>query len=139
MGDDGVGWRVAERLRGHPLIPGVEVDQLAGGGIGLMERLIGYQRAVIVDAIYTGKFPIGSVHVFGLEELENSFAGHLGSAHETNLRTALELGRRLGVALPEIVTVVAIESQYVYDFSEVLSPAVAASVEGAVQAVLGLL
>ena len=93
LGDDGVGWHVAERLQQQPLPPGVEIDTLALGGIGLMERLIGYQRAIIIDALKTGHFPTGSVHSFRLDELENPFAGHLGSAHETNLQTALELGR----------------------------------------------
>ena len=107
LGDDGVGWAVAERLSQGPLPPGVEIERLASGGIGLMERLVGYQQAVVIDAISTGRYPIGSVHVFALEELENPDAGHLGSAHETNLRTALELGRGLGVVLPEKVSVVA--------------------------------
>ncbi len=139
LGDDGVGWQVAERLSAGPLPPGVEVDRLASGGIGLMERLVGYRRAVVIDAIATGRFPIGSVHTFALEELQNPDAGHLGSPHETNLRTALELGRGLGAILPEQVLVVAIESPYVFDFSEELSPPVAASVEPAARLVLDLL
>ncbi len=139
LGDDGVGWRVAERLSQGPLPPGVEIERLASGGISLMERLVGYQKAVVVDAIATGRYPLGSVHTFALDDLENPYMGHMGSAHETNLSTALELGRSLGAILPEKVMVVAIESPYVYDFSEELSPPVAASVASAAQMVLDLL
>jgi len=140
LGDDGVGWIVAEHLREKQLLsPDVEIDTLALGGIGLMERLIGYQRAIIIDALKTGHFPTGSVHSFGLDELENPFAGHLGSAHETNLQTALVLGRELGADLPDEVTVIAIESPYIYDFSDQLSPEVAAAVEIAAQVVSNLL
>jgi hydrogenase maturation protease len=138
LGDDGVGWHVAERLQQQLLSPGVEIDTLALGGIGLMERLIGYQRAIIIDALKTGHFPNGTVHSFHLDELENPFAGHLGSAHETNLQTALELGRDLGTDLPVEVTVIAIESPYIYDFSDQLSPEVAAAVEIAAQLVSNL-
>jgi hydrogenase maturation protease len=138
LGDDGVGWHVAEFLRQQPLSPGVEIDTLALGGIGLMERLIGYQRAIIIDALKTGHFPTGSVHSFRLDELENPFAGHLGSAHETNLQTALELGRSLGAVLPDEIILIAIESPYVYDFSDQLSPQVAAAVEIAAQLVSNL-
>jgi hydrogenase maturation protease len=138
LGDDGVGWHVAEYLRQQPLAPGVEIDTLALGGIGLMERLIGYQKAIIIDALKTGHFPTGSVHSFRLDALENPFAGHLGSAHETNLQTALELGRDLGADLPHEVTVIAIESPYVYDFSDLLSPEVAAAVDKAAQFVMDL-
>ena len=139
LGDDGVGWHVAEQLREkEPLMPDVEIDTLALGGIGLMERLVGYQRAIIIDALKTGRFPTGSVHSFGLDELENQFAGHLGSAHETNLQTALVMGRELGADLPGEVTVVAIESPYIFDFSDQLSPEVAAAVEKAAQLVSNL-
>ncbi|MDR3573833.1 MAG: hydrogenase maturation protease [Anaerolineaceae bacterium] len=140
LGDDGVGWVIAERLREVQLLPlDVEIDTLALGGIGLMERLVGYQRAVIIDALKTGHFPNGSVHSFRLDDLENQFAGHLASAHETNLQTALEMGRELGADLPSEVLVVAIESPYIYDFSEQLSPEVASAVEKAAQLVSDLL
>ena len=136
LGDDGVGWRVVEELEGHTLAMGVETDQMASGGIGLMERLVGYERAIIVDAIATGSFPTGSVRIFPLEALENSFAGHLGSPHESNLQTALQVGRDLGASLPDQITIVAIESPYVYDFSNELSPDVAQAIPTAVQAVI---
>jgi hydrogenase maturation protease len=139
LGDDGVGWRVVEALQERVEAQGVETDKLASGGIGLMERLVGYQQAVIVDAIATGSYPTGSVRVFPLEALENSFAGHLGSAHESSLQTALQVGRDLGASLPDRVTIVAIESPHVYDFSSELSPAVEKAIPSAVQAVSDLL
>ena len=139
LGDDGIGWRVAEELRRQLLPPGVEIDQLASGGISLMERLVGYDAAIVVDAMRTGRYPLGSVHSFRLEQLENSFAGHLGSPHETNLATALDLGRDLGAELPKSVMVVAVEAEQVYDFSEQLSPVVEAAVDPAIQVVLALL
>jgi Ni,Fe-hydrogenase maturation factor len=53
--------------------------------------------------------------------------------------TALETGRRMGLALPDEVMVVAIEARTAHDFSEELSPEVAEAVPRAVQAVMGLL
>ncbi len=140
LGDDGVGWRVADEV--EKLIAGrkdVEVEYSAGGGLPLMERMVDYSRAVIVDAINRGKDPTGTVSVLSLEEIENPFAGHLASAHETSLRLALELGRQMGAELPQAVTVVAIESPNVYDFSESLSPPVEQAVRAAVEKVLELL
>jgi hypothetical protein len=52
---------------------------------------------------------------------------------------AIEIGRSLGAALPERIDVVAIESPYVYDFSEELTPPVAAAVPQAVEIVMDLL
>ena len=155
-GDDGVGWRVAEAVQAflamkseskdpHPALPQagrelIEVDMLPGGGLNLMERLVGYDRAILVDAMQSGKEP-GSVKVFPLEALENPSAGHLGSTHETNLLTALEIGRNLGAHLPAVgaIMVVAVEAQPVFEFSEQLSQPVAKAVPEAVEIVMNLL
>jgi hydrogenase maturation protease len=138
LGDDGAGWKVAEFLRDR-LPPGIEVDFLAGGGLSVMERLVGFDRAVIVDALNTATVAKGQVQVFALESLSNPFLGHLGSAHETNLQTALNLGRSLGAHLPTCVMVVGVESPDVYDFDDALSPEIEAAVPPAAQAVLDLI
>jgi hydrogenase maturation protease len=104
-----------------------------------MERLVGYDRAIVIDAINVGQGPSGGVYCFPLEALPNPSAGHLGSAHETNLWTALQLGRAMGAHLPDQVMIVAVESSYVYEFTETLTPPVAAAVPEAVRRVLALL
>ena len=142
LGDDGVGWRVADEIAkattGHP---GIEVDCASLGGLSLMERLTGYARVVLIDSIYTGTKPVGTVSRFALRDLPDLTAGHSGSAHDTSLRMALKVGRSMGVPLPddEAVTVVAVEAHNVYDFSQELSPAVEASVAEAVRTVLEVL
>lgn len=130
LGDDGVGWRVTERVEG--LLagrPGVaDVDRLAVGGLTLMERLVGYERAVVVDAVHTGRAPVGTVRRLPLETLVDPSAGHTTSAHDVSLATALAAGRALGADLPERVTLVAVEIAPCHEFSETLSPEVAAAV-----------
>ncbi len=132
LGDDGVGWRVAEECAKHTTH---EVDCHAGGGLSLMERLVGYEQAILIDALDTGKEVPGSVNVCRLEELTNLAAGHLASSHDTTLHNALAAGRAMGVTLPREVMLVTIESHRVYDFSETLSPPVAAAVPRAAQRV----
>jgi len=141
LGDDGVGWRVAEQVRqqaAQATLP-IEVDCLAVGGLSLMERMVGYRQAIVIDAITTGQQPVGSVRCFSLEDLPDLTAGHLASAHDASLQTALQTGRALGAVLPEQVLIVAVEAQQVYDFSDELTSPVAAAVPRAVQAVLAAL
>jgi len=134
LGDDGVGWVVAEEFQNSGDFPeGVDVIYLALGGISLMEALEGYQKAILIDAIVTHQVPIGTVSSFSLDSMQNPFSGHLFSAHDTSLKDALHIGRELGVQLPEDISVVAIEAERVYDFSEELSPAVLAAVPQAVE------
>jgi hydrogenase maturation protease len=149
LGDDGVGWVVAEKVQAalsHPqsAIPksqSVEVDCASLGGLSLMERLTGSERVILVDAIFTGKLPVGTVRRFLLDELPDLSAGHSASAHDTSLRNALQVGRDMHVPLPEDenVIIVTVEAEAVYDFSQELSPAVAAAVPLALQQVLDLL
>jgi hydrogenase maturation protease len=144
LGDDAIGWRVAEQVQAHLALeharaPGVEVDCLALGGLSLMERLIGYPRAIIIDAITTRQSPPGTVSCFPLEALPDRAAGHTTAAHDTSLSTAIALGRSMGASLPEKITIVAVEADQVFDFSEQLSPEIAAAIPKAVQVVLELI
>jgi hydrogenase maturation protease len=139
LGDDGAGWRVVEAVQRAAPAARAEFDWHAGGGLALMERLIGYDRAVIVDALQTGRGPVGHVRCCPLEELPAPACGHLASAHETSLRTALEVGQRLGARLPRQIVVVGIEARPSLEFSEQLSPAVARAVPKAARRVCRLL
>ncbi len=61
--DDSVGLRVVEQLK--PLLADradVEVSEDYWGGLRLMERMIGFERAIVVDAIQTGA-PPGTIHL----------------------------------------------------------------------------
>jgi hydrogenase maturation protease len=144
LGDDGVGWRVADEVRQRLLLAArrgqspIEVDSLALGGLSLMERLVGYDRAIIVDAVSTGQ-PLGTVSRFRLDELPDFSTAHTSAAHDTSLQNALKVGRTMGAHLPGEVLIVGVEAQSVYDFSETLSPPVAAAVPVAVRLVLELL
>ena len=141
LGDDGVGWRVSQAVatRLDDLEPEIDVDWLSVGGLSLMERLIGYERVIIVDSIQTEEGTMGEVTVFPLAALPDPAGGHTTAVHDASLQTALALGRQMGAALPEEITVVAVEAERVFDFSEALSPAVAAAVPRATEAVLALL
>lgn len=150
LGDDGVGWRVAQECAAKLGLSGaqsaelqdashVEFDFHAGGGLSLMERLIGYDRAVIVDAISTRQQPPGSVDFFRLEDLPARAASHLASAHETDLPTALQVGRQMKADLPDEIIIVAVETQNAFDFSEQLSPLIADALPRAVEVTLNQL
>jgi hydrogenase maturation protease len=142
LGDDGVGWRVAEEVEKRLANrPEVQVDCFSLGGLSLMERLTGYEHVVLIDSIFTSAKPVGTVSLFPLTELADQTSGHTASTHDTSLRNALKVGRSMEIPLPddENVMVVAIEAEAVFDFSEEFSPPVEAAVPIAADAVLKLL
>lgn len=135
VSDDRVGLLVAQQLA--PMLagrPDVEVGEDYWGGIRLMERLVGYRRAIIVDAIVTGS-PPGTIHRLNPNSISTQ---HSASAHDVNLPTALEFGRRSGVELPadEQILLIGVEAEDVLNISEQCTPAVLAAVPLAVQEVL---
>ena len=137
--DDSVGLQVVHRLRSRlPANENLVVEEDYWGGLRLMEQMIGYDRAIIIDAICTGKEPPGSL-------LELAPAGiptqRSASAHDVNLPTALTMGRQAGAHLPkdEDILLIAIEAADVTTFEESLSPEVEQAVPAAVEAVLAAL
>lgn len=150
LGDDGVGWRIVEEAQKlirscqaekAPEFDTLELDIefLSLGGLSLMERMIGYQKAVLVDAISTGNVPVGTIMQFQLQDLPLQASGHLASAHDTSLQDAIEIGKRLGAHLPDIIHIIAVEARLEYEFSEALSEEVSAAVPQAVYLVMQLL
>jgi hydrogenase maturation protease len=149
LGDDGVGWAIAQEIQTRLTAVQrdleaksnfrVEVGSLSLGGLSLMEQLAGCQKAILIDSIVTGKYPLGTVLHFDMEELPAETIGHLSSAHDVSLPTALEVGRSMGVPLPQKIVIIAVESQIVYEFSDKLSPPVAAAVPEAATLAMQLL
>ena len=146
LGDDGVGWRVVDALEhrlaadaGARLAAGdIELDRVAVGGLSLMERLVGYDRVVLVDAVL-GSGEDGVISVGSLAETTCRLASHLDSAHDAPLTEALSAGRALGARLPDDITVVGIAVHRVDIFDERLSSGVAGAVDPAVEAILAAL
>ena len=97
VSDDSVGLRVAEELKPRwPIAPTSRSSEDYWGGLRLMERMIGFDRAIVVDAIQTGA-PPGTVHLLTPDGIPTRRSA---SAHDVNLATALEFGRRAGARLP---------------------------------------
>ena len=127
--DDGVGVRVAEAVRAVlPVDNGVEVSEASMGGLGLMERLVGYERVILIDAFHPATRP-GAIHRLALAELQNiSPTQHSASAHDTSLVTALDLAQCMGLPLPQEFVIYAIEVENITDFGEQPTPAVATAI-----------
>jgi hydrogenase maturation protease len=146
LGDDGVGWRVADEVERRLAArlpaaddPKVEIERLGVGGLRLMECLTGYETAILIDAAEFPDRPAGEVRSCPFEDLADHAAGHLDSAHDASLRTALALGRKLGASLPEAIHAVTIQASQTLDFGEELTPEVAAAIPAATDAVLQLI
>jgi hydrogenase maturation protease len=133
--DDGVGLVVARALRDRlPDRRDVDVQEDFNGGLRLMERMVGYDRAIVVDAILTGGMA-GSIQLLRGGNMPTQ---HSASSHDATLRTALDFGRSVGAALPldEEILMIGIEAADVSTFGTCCTPEVQAAVPAAVETVL---
>jgi hydrogenase maturation protease len=138
LSDDSIGLRVVQELRvrlGDK--PDIEVGEDYWGGLRLMERMIGFDRAIIIDAIRTDAEP-GTIHLLSPNDIPTQRSA---SAHDVNLPTALELGRQAGAQLPppNEILIVGVEAADVQTFDEALTPEVETALPQAVEAVLSAL
>ncbi len=134
LSDDGVGLRVAGILENMVNQPEITVAEASAGGLNLLDLIAGFDRVIIIDAIQTRSGQAGQIYRFGPEALEATY--NTGSVHDVDFPTALELGRRLGMALPQQITIFAIEVKDVTNFSEKCTPEVEIAVPVCVQKVL---
>jgi hydrogenase maturation protease len=138
VSDDSIGLRIVGQLKSRlKEREDVEVTEDYWGGLRLMERMVGYERAIVVDAICTGASP-GTIHRLSVDAMPTQ---RTASAHDVNLPTALAFGRQAGAQLPrdEDIQIVAVEAEDVLTFNEECTPAVAAAIPRAVEEVIQLL
>jgi hydrogenase maturation protease len=132
-GDDGIGPVVARQV--YDLLRGqADIDLLehAASGYRLAERLVGYQRAVIVDALTDAQAEVGTVTQVEIQEPSaDSFLGF----HTAGFHDILTLARVMGLEVPRAIVMYGIVIRQPESFSENLSAELTARLPEIVQAV----
>ncbi len=135
VADDAIGIHVARLLQlefeNHPR---VTVTEAYAGGIRLMERMVGYETVIIIDAMTTGECEPGTIRHLHLNDLMQT--RNVTSTHDTPLPLALDLAALTGQRIPDTVLIWGIEASDVTTFTESLTPAVQQSVPKVVHEIL---
>ena len=132
--DDGVGIRVARELEGKVNAANVDILETSLSGLRLLDLLSGYDRAIIIDAIETGRGTAGEIYRLAPDEIEA--ARHLSSVHDVDFATALDFGRKTGMPLPQHIVIFAVEAEDTSTFSEECTPEVCRAIPACVELVL---
>ncbi len=122
--DDAVGVRLAQEFKNQlSHIPDLDIiEECSVGGLNLLDLCKGYDRAIILDAFHTAGGVPGDWYYFTASALYETI--HLTNVHDTNLATALALGRSMGMILPEPsnILIFGVEIKDNTTFSESMSP-----------------
>jgi hydrogenase maturation protease len=105
--DDSIGLRVVRTLR--PRLAGRadwSVVENGEGGLSLLDAWSGCDEICLVDAVRTGRRPVGWVHRWAGDDLPRLVRG---SMHAMGVGEVLALGRLLGLPMPRWLTVLGIE------------------------------
>jgi hydrogenase maturation protease len=130
--DDGAGLAVARRLR--ELVPeDIDVLELEGEPVTLVEAWAGADEAWVVDAVSSGARP-GTVHRVDAAEAPLPRELSTASTHLFGIGESVELARSLG-RLPERLVVYGIEAAQISAGPE-LSPEALAGVEETIKRLL---
>lgn len=127
--DDALGICAVRELRNlggqseaaHRVLSGIDLGELSEGGIGFLDAIAGYRCVIIIDVIQTVGGKPGDLACFCLDHLSIQTAGN---PHSVNFRTALDIGRHCGYAMPEHIYVYSVEAADCRTFGMSLSPEV---------------
>jgi len=118
LGDEGVGLAAARLL--WPEFQGVvDIVEVPGPGLALLELLEGYDRALLLDAVFTGYAPPGTVLEFCRDDLQQILAP---AAHYVGLPEILRQAERLGMAFPRELRILALEVEHPFECHGRMSP-----------------
>lgn len=105
LADDGAGLQVIRRLQAE--YDGIaELVECNMAGLALLEYFIGFDKAIIVDAIHTKRQPPGTIYQYLPEDLGEVYAP---SPHYSGLPELMALAKQLELDFPLDIKIFALE------------------------------
>ena len=136
LGDDGIGFSIAQELARVVKDENIDVKDANLPGLNLLELIIGYDRVIIIDAIMTDDGEVGEIYRLKPESFVKT-VHPASSAHDVNLATAIEIGKKsLAEQMPADIIVFAVEIQEVAEFTDEMTRKVKEAIPRVVNLVL---
>ena len=118
--DDGIGPKVVGDLQKQSYTIPLQFQKAFLGGLEIVELIDGYKKVVFIDAIRTKDGIPGSIYHYTPSDFRETM--HLSNLHDASFLLALQLGKKIGVKIPEDIDIIAIEIIEDLYFSTSLSP-----------------
>ena len=136
--DDGVGIyavrEVSRRLAEAGIVDAVDIVESEVAGFALMELMTGWKRVILVDSIQFDDVVPGTVIKIQPDDLRTSL--RIRSVHEIDLPTLVAFGRKLGIPMPETITIIGIQAEDALTLGETLTEAAQRGMMAAVDLIL---
>jgi hydrogenase maturation protease len=102
-------------------------------GLALLDFIVGYETLILVDAIQTGHVAPGHIHEITQQQL-TSLPDR--TPHFLGVAETLQLGRRLGLAMPSRLKILAVEVADPFTFGTQMTPALQQALPIAVEKIV---
>ena len=135
LSDDGVGIHVAREVKKHVKNKNITVDEAITGGMNLLDLIIGYDKAIIIDAVKSKDDEHGFVKRIPISDFNTM---HSCNPHDVSLIEAIEMAKKLGEKrIPEKIIIIGIMMNEIpCEFGEILSDKIQESVPKAIELTL---
>ncbi len=122
IADDGLGIFAARQLKESlQHYSGIDVFESSAAGIALLEVFMGYEKAVIIDAVKTGECEPGTIQEWKAEELSEVLAP---SPHYAGLPELLALAKQMHLDYPQEFAIYSMEAEDPYTIGKGLTPVI---------------
>jgi hydrogenase maturation protease len=144
LSDDGVGIKIANRIKrelsnkkfvsSKEQNGNVDVMEASIGGLGVLDVIVGYRKLIVIDAIKTKGGNPGTLYKLEVDDLRTTI--HISSPHDVNFATAINIGRKCGLDIPQQIDIYAVEIKDNSTFGEKCTPEVERAIPGVVKEIM---
>jgi hydrogenase maturation protease len=118
--DDGIGIKLCHEMQKEFSTDAIDFDTMSLGGLEILEFIQGYKTVIFIDAIKTANGIPGTVYYFTPADFKET--SNLSNLHDVSFLTALEIGKKLNMEIPENLHIIAVEIVEDLTFSEDFTP-----------------
>jgi hydrogenase maturation protease len=133
--DDGIGPKLAIKMEEVDPLEDVAYQTTTLGGLDILELIQDYQTVVFIDAIKTRGGVPGTVYEYSLEDFQETL--HLSNLHDISFLTAIELGKKMNMQIPDRISIIAVEIVEDMEFGEQFTPPLQEKYPAIIQEVKG--
>lgn len=136
ISDDRIGLYIVEKLKDVVQNPQIEIKTLEAGGLDILDALLGFDAAIVIDAIKTGRNPPGTIQHFTPEQYLSPTRNK--AVHDMSFFDAMRLGSQMNLQVPERIDILAVEVTDNQTIGERISPEVLRSADPVIEKVIKL-
>jgi hydrogenase maturation protease len=114
ISDDGIGIHAIRELKKHISSDKYTIEELSVGGMELLDYISGYEKAIIVDAFFTGSNQFGTIYRY--KQTTDEEAMKIRSSHQIDLPQIIGLAKVLGIAIPNEIIIYGVEAKDITTF-----------------------